>query len=147
MCALLGCWRCPFLRPQTRADGLQPHTNEYYRLMARMPLCVERSVLVSAPRMDMHVPRVFKHGEPGQSAYQRLRVDIDVGHLPADRYVAGFFSLRRSPFGATSFCSDLKHLNIPVLSLFILPAHRGPHGWPTSFWLLSCSCQQNAEMV
>ncbi|KAH8774593.1 hypothetical protein F5883DRAFT_547132 [Diaporthe sp. PMI_573] len=86
----------PFLQPQTRADGLQPHTDEYYRLMARVPLWVERAALEMAPRMEVHVPRVFRHGDPGQSAYQRLRVNIDLGRLPADWYVAGIFPPEKS---------------------------------------------------
>lgn len=86
----------PFLRPQTRADGLPPHTDEYYRLMARMPLWVERKALESAPRMDVHVPRVFRHGDPAKSAYQRLRVAVRVTHLPNGWYVAGIFPPEKS---------------------------------------------------
>lgn len=86
----------PFLRPQTRADGLRPHSDEYYRLMARMPLWVEREALESAPRMDVHVPRVFRHGEPAKSAYQRLRVVIRIPQLPEGWYVAGIFPPEKS---------------------------------------------------
>lgn len=78
----------PFLRPQTRADGLQPHADEYYRLLAREPPWVERSVLLNSPRKKLFVARVFKHGE---SAYQRLRVNISLKPLSAGWYVAGMF--------------------------------------------------------
>lgn len=83
----------PFLRPQTRADGLQPHADEYYRLLARVPLWVERSVLLNAPRKELFVARVFKHGE---SAYQRLQINIDLGPLPTGWYVAGMFPPEKS---------------------------------------------------
>lgn len=86
----------PFLRPQTRADGLRPHTDEYYRLMARMPLWVERAALENAPRLDVHIPRVFRHGDPGKSAYQRLRVAIRFTQLPEGWYVAGIFPPEKS---------------------------------------------------
>lgn len=83
----------PFLRPRTRADGLRPRADEYYRLLARVPLWVERAVLVRAPRMELYMPRVFRHGDP---AYQRLQVNIGLGPLPADWYVAGMFPPEKS---------------------------------------------------
>lgn len=86
----------PFLRPQTRADGLRPHKDEYYRLMARMPLWVERQTLESAPRLDVHIPRVFRHGDPGKSAYRRLRVAIRFTQIPEGFYVAGIFPPEKS---------------------------------------------------
>lgn len=83
----------PFLRPQTRADGLRPHADEYYRLLARVPLWVEREALADAPRMELYMPRVFRHGHP---ANQRLQVNIGLGPLPAEWYVAGMFPPEKS---------------------------------------------------
>jgi acyl carrier protein len=87
----------PFLRPKSRAsDGLQPHKDEYYRLMARLPLWVERKALEDAPRVELHVPRVFRHGDTGQWAYQRLRVHLDLLAPPTGWYVAGIFPPEKS---------------------------------------------------
>lgn len=83
----------PFLRPQILADGLRPHTDEYYRLLARVPLWVERAALADAVRMKLFVSRVFRHGE---SAYQRLQLNIGLEPLPAGWYVAGMFPPEKS---------------------------------------------------
>lgn len=109
----------PFL--QTRADGLQPHADEYYRLLARVPLWLERAVLLKAPRKECFVARVFKHGE---SAYQRLQVNIGLGPSPAGWYVAGIVSPEKLSSNTTSLSFSPRHLNLPLLSLFISPAPR-----------------------
>ncbi|KAL1856497.1 hypothetical protein Daus18300_010654 [Diaporthe australafricana] len=119
----------PFLRPQTRADGLQPHADEYYRLLARVPIWVERVVLENAPRIDVHVPRIFRHGE---STYQRLQLDINLESVPADWYMAGVFPPEKSqhdfivvrPQASGSAAAVIVHLASPSnnrgLSDFVL---------------------------
>lgn len=132
----------PFLRPQTRADGLQPHADECYRLLARVPLGVERAVLLNAPRKELFVGRVFKHGE---SALQSLQINIGLGPLPAGWYVAGMFPPEKSPHDFIAIRPQAFDSSAAVIVLS--PAPPKIRGCLTSFWLLSCSSPPNMRRI
>lgn len=83
----------PFLRPRTRADGINPHLDEYYRLSTRMPLWIDRASLAWAETRRAFLPRLFRHRP---STYQKLRVSLNFGTFPEAWFLAGVFPLEKS---------------------------------------------------
>lgn len=83
----------PFLRPQTWADKMSPHLDEYYPLSARMPLWIDRASLSTAGSLRAFLPRMFRHGSP---IYHKLRVALNLENMSKNWFVAGVFPPEKS---------------------------------------------------
>lgn len=78
----------PLLRPETGADGAAPHVDEYYRLSMRQPTWIDRELLASAPRIEVYLPRVFRHED---AMRPRFHLETDFSSMPQDYFVSGIF--------------------------------------------------------